>query len=208
MNNTKTNFFDHLDGGWGDIIADTYRSSQSIIFSSSENLINNEPLNVQIDKDDEALEVEQSYTVDYDYKEIYLSKDTRYKIIILYKSTVTLYTKTIELKIYIVGSEYNNEWINGPNVRLFNKLTIGATATSNRGKYTKLEQKDNYTDAIPYDATYRINHKFFSDFIKRALDATDYEASRTDWDKYESIYTKLGHTHNLLTVAMRQINNI
>ena len=63
-----------------------------------------------------------------------------------------------------VGSEYNNEWINGPNVRLFNKLTIGATVTSDMGKYTKLEQKDNYTDT------------------------TDYEASRTDWDKYESIY--------------------
>ena len=32
-----------------------------------------------------------------------------------------------------VGSEYNNEWINGSNVRLFNKLTIGATVTSDKG---------------------------------------------------------------------------
>ena len=33
VNENKTNFFDHLDGGWGDVIADTYRESNEFLIS-------------------------------------------------------------------------------------------------------------------------------------------------------------------------------
>lgn len=66
----KQNFFDNLDGGWGDIIADTYKEANSILFI-------NHTRNITATIDHSTLKENENHNC---YYEMYTSLDKKYKV--------------------------------------------------------------------------------------------------------------------------------
>ena len=89
--NNKQNFFDHLDGAWGDLIADTYKEYNNIIFYDTHRDINLTLTNQHNPK-------VYNDRVNY-YEEDYKAQD---KDKVNYKIDLTLYmTKPNELKLSV-----------------------------------------------------------------------------------------------------------
>ena len=66
----KQNFFDHLDGGWGDVIADTYKEANSV-------LLINHTRNITVTIDHSTL---KEFENDNCYYEMYISLDKKFKV--------------------------------------------------------------------------------------------------------------------------------
>lgn len=67
--NTKQNFFDQLDGGWGDIIANTYEETNRVAFIDNE-------LNLYISLDKNS---EKKSKLANNYEQLYKTLDGKYK---------------------------------------------------------------------------------------------------------------------------------
>ena len=161
---TKQNFFDHLDGGWGDLIADTYEEYNNIMFYDTHrdiNLILTNQHNPRVYK----------YQVNY-YEEDYKAQD---KDKVNYKIDLTLYmANTNELKLSVAIQ--NIDVVDSINDN-YMKLSF----------YVDEERtvKDNHSSEI-----IMIEHNFIRSFLRRAkpyikLDKDNNTNSSTElYDKF------------------------
>ena len=153
--NNKINFFDHLDGGWGDLIADTYKEYNNIMFYDTHrdiNLILTNLHNLKVYKG----------RVNY-YEEDYKAQD---KDKVNYKIDLTLYmTNTNELKFSVAIQ--NIDVVDFTND---NYMNISFYIPDER------ITKDIYSDYI--EEIIKIEPTFLKNYLNRArpyinLDATD-----------------------------------
>lgn len=142
--NNKQNFFDHLDGEWGDLIADTYKEYNNIMFYDTRrdiNLILTNQHNPKVYKDQ----------VNY-YEEDYKAQD---KDKVNYKIDLTLYMpNTNELKLSVVIQNIDVGYLDFIND---NYMNISFYVDEER------TVKDNYPSEI-----IMIEHNFIRSFLRRA----------------------------------------
>ena len=193
----KKNFFDQLDGGWEDVLANTYKEHNKFItvFRSNDSYMIDGGLTIRINPKD--YEAEETFNINYRYREIYVDSSDKYKFIIFYNNNTSLFNKSLEVSIVVLDKSYNGGYISD-RTPIYNKYTIYTNATSNNGRYTKLQQEECVVEAIPEGTECSISKKFLKGFVKRALEATNYEESRETVGKLERFYLKLGHSYDIL----------
>ena len=111
--NNKINFFDQLDGNWGDVIADTYRNASSIVYTDKK-----AQNNVNISLSNENPDNKSVYANQNTYTETYIADDDKHKIKFIVKIDenfsaelnifVELHNPTIELDR---GKEYLQSFV-------------------------------------------------------------------------------------------------
>lgn len=193
----KKNFFDELDQDWGDVLANTYKEHNKFItvFRSNDSYMIDGGLTISINPKD--YEAEETFDITYRYREIYVDSSDQYKFIIFYNNNTSFLSKSLEVRIVVLDKSYNGGYISD-RTPIYNKYTIYTNATSDNGKYTKLQQDEGVVEAIPEGTECSVSKKFLKGFVKRALEATNYEKSRETVGNSERIYLKLGHSYDIL----------
>ena len=150
----KQNFFDQLDGGWGDVIANTYKDANKITYKIK---------NVSAIADQSTIQVKD---YNYAYEEKYLTTDKKF-ILRLFIRTGKYYNfRKLE-------KEKSSFGINLEDSKLEREISAFGIILED----SESNEKISYYDIAPYkrhacdsgsDENIEIDKKFIFDFIDRA----------------------------------------